>query len=163
MAQKRGSAGTWTQRFLRRRALACVAKLAGPLGESMAWGGAVAGGGRGGRGRRSRGGVANRERRRHGPHRSTLPAFISIPVRRCLLASRQAVEFVKSKTQKKENFEFMLSLSASIYSDKKMVLGSANATKIIYTFSNSIEISKIYNNFSLLHCRSCSCITQVFL
>lgn len=34
----------WTQRFLRRRALACVAKLAGPLGESMAWGGAAGGG-----------------------------------------------------------------------------------------------------------------------
>lgn len=33
---------TWRQRFLRRRALACVVKLAGPLGESMAWSGAAA-------------------------------------------------------------------------------------------------------------------------
>jgi len=43
---RRSSAGTWTQRFLRRRAFACVAKLAGPRGESMVWGGRRRRGGR---------------------------------------------------------------------------------------------------------------------
>jgi hypothetical protein len=85
---KRSSAGTWVQRFLRRRAFACVAKLAGPRGESMVWGARRR---RGGRGSRSRGGVRNQRIGSGvvtGPSVQLYPLLYAYPGDSC----RQAVE-----------------------------------------------------------------------
>jgi hypothetical protein len=86
---KSSGACTWTLRFFRRRALACVAKLAGPLGESM--------GGRAAAREGGEGGESGRRRRR-----STLPAFICFIHPSNYSASRQAHNL--SKTSNPELF-----------------------------------------------------------